>query len=134
VTAAFCVLPVLLAGYFLDGGSQRLAIAYAAAAAVASVGYAAIFLMLGVFTRHAVIVGLVYALVWEGLIGTEVPGARTLSVQQWSLAVAEKVGHGGLVTSDVALPTALALLVAVTGASIWYAIRRLRTLKLAGEE
>ena len=41
----------------------------------------------GTVTRHAVVFGLVYALVWEALFGSLVPGARTLSVQQWALAV-----------------------------------------------
>jgi len=134
VTIVFCAIPTLIAGYILGGNGQNLAVAFGVAAAVASVAYAAIFLMLGVITRHAVVVGLVYALVWESLFGNVVPGARTLSVQQWSLAVAQKLGHGGLVTSDVKLPTAVVLLVAVTAAATWLAIRKLRTLKLAGEE
>lgn len=134
VTMAFCAIPTLMAGYVLNGNSQRLAFAFAAAAAVASIAYAAIFLMLGVITRHAVVVGLVYALVWEGVIGNVVPGARTLSVQQWSLAVAQKVAEGDLVSSDVALPTGIVLLAVVTAAATWFAARRLSTLKPVGEE
>jgi ABC-2 type transport system permease protein len=134
VTVAFCAIPTLVAGYVLNGNGQRLAVAYAVAAAVACVAYAAIFLMLGVITRHAVVVGLVYALLWEGVIGNVVPGARTLSVQQWAVAVAQKVARGDLVSSDVGLPTAVVLLVAVTSAATWFAVRKLRTLKLAGEE
>ncbi len=78
--------------------------------------------------------GLVYALVWEALFGSLVSGARTLSVQQWALAVAHKVSDSSLVTSDVKLPTATVLLVVVTVAATWYAGRKLRTLTLAGEE
>ncbi|WP_374204031.1 ABC transporter permease subunit [Streptomyces sp. HPF1205] len=134
VTVAFCAIPTLLAGYVLNGNGQRLASAYALAAAVACVAYAAIFLMLGVITRHAVVVGLVYALLWEGVIGNVVPGARTLSVQQWAVAIAQKVAKGDLVASDVSLPTAVVLLVVVTTAATWFATRKLRTLKIAGEE
>jgi ABC-2 type transport system permease protein len=134
VAVAFCAIPTLIAGYVLDGGSQRLAVAFGAAAAVASVAYAAIFLMLGVITRHAVVVGLVYALLWEGVIGALVPGARTLSVQQWSLSVAQRIGENGTVTSDVSLPTAIVLLVLASGAATWFAGRRLAMLKPVGEE
>jgi ABC-2 type transport system permease protein len=63
-----------------------------------------------------------------------VPGARTLSVQQWSLAVAQKVAGGDLVTSDVGLTTATVLLIAVTVLATWYAGQKLRSLTLAGEE
>jgi ABC-2 type transport system permease protein len=134
VTAAFCALPTLLAGYVLNGNGQRLAYAYGAAAAVASLAYAALFLMLGVLTRHAVVVGLVYALVWEGVVGNVVPGARALSVQQWAVAVAQKIGRGDLISSDVGLPAAVVLLVVVTAGATWFAARRLRALKIAGDE
>ncbi len=134
VTMAFSAVPTLLAGFVLDGDSQNLAVSYAVATAVASVAYAAIFLLLGVITRHAVVVGLVYALVWETVIGNIVPGAQTLSVQQWALAVAGKLAHGGLVDSAVSLTTGVTLLVVVTVATTWFAAQRLRSLKPVGEE
>ncbi|MET8680357.1 ABC transporter permease subunit [Streptomyces sp. NPDC004647] len=134
VTIAFSAVPTLLAGYILNGNSQQIAIAYTAAAAVASVAYAALFLLFGTLTRHAVVFGLVYALVWESLFGSLVPGARTLSVQQWALALAEKIGGGDLVSSDVGLSLAVALLAAVTVCATLYAGQKLRGLTLAGEE
>ncbi|MEU5417656.1 ABC transporter permease [Streptomyces sp. NPDC020799] len=134
VTVAFSAVPTLIAGFVLNGNSQQIAVAYAAAAAVASVAYSAIFLLLGTVTRHAVVAGLVYALVWESLFGSLIPGARTLSVQQWALALAQKIGAEGAISSDVGLPLAVTLLIVVTVAATWYASRKLRTLTLAGEE
>ncbi|MFC6064903.1 ABC transporter permease [Streptomyces ochraceiscleroticus] len=134
VSVVFSAVPVLIAGFVLNGNSQQLAVAYALAAAVASVAYSALFLFLGTVTRHAVVIGLVYALVWEAVFGSLVPGARTLSVQQWALALAQKAGAEGAVTSDVGLAPAVVLLVVVTGAATWYAARRLKSLTLAGEE
>ncbi|MCX4907086.1 ABC transporter permease [Streptomyces sp. NBC_00878] len=134
VTMAFSAIPTFLAGMILNGNGQQIAVAYTVAALVASIAYAAIFLLLGTITRHAVVFGLVYALVWETLFGSLVSGARTLSVQQWSLAVAQKVSGGDLVTSDVGLTTGTVLLVVVTVAATWFAGQKLRTLTLAGEE
>ena len=134
VTMVFSALPTLIAGFILNGNGQQIAVAYTVAALVSSIAYAALFLLLGTVSRHAVVFGLVYALVWEALFGSLVPGARTLSVQQWSLAVAHKVAGGDLVTSDVGLTTATVFLVAVTVLATWYAGQKLRTLKLAGEE
>ncbi|MGW7001837.1 ABC transporter permease [Streptomyces sp. NPDC054933] len=134
VSMGFAAIPTFVAGLILDGNSQHLAVGFGVAAAVASLAYSAIFLLLGVVTRHAVVAGLVYALVWESLIGNLVPGARTLSVQQWALALASKVADGGAVSSDVGLPLAVVLLVGVTLVATWFAGRRLRTLTLAGEE
>ncbi|MGP4000013.1 ABC transporter permease subunit [Streptomyces sp. 8N706] len=134
VTVAFSAVPTLLAGYLLNGNSQQVALAYAVAAAVASVAYAALFLLFGTLTRHAVVFGLVYALVWESLFGSLVPGAKTLSVQQWALALGQKVGAGDLVTSDVGPTTAVVLLALVTVGATLYAGQKLRGLTLAGEE
>lgn len=134
VTMAFSAIPTLIAGLILNGNGQQIAVAYTIAALVSSIAYAALFLLLGTVTRHAVVFGLVYALVWEALFGSLVAGARTLSVQQWSLAVAQKIGGHGLITSDVGLTTATVLLAVVTVVATWYAGEKLRGLKLATEE
>ncbi|MEU9701325.1 ABC transporter permease subunit [Streptomyces sp. NPDC047981] len=134
VTMAFSAVPTFIAGMILNGNGQQVAVAYTVAALVASIAYSALFLLLGTVSRHAVVIGLVYALVWESLFGSLIDGAKTLSVQQWSLAVAQKVSGEGLVTSDVGLPLAVSLLAGVTVLATWYAGQKLRTLKLAGEE
>ncbi|MEV5972096.1 ABC transporter permease subunit [Streptomyces sp. NPDC051921] len=134
VTMVFSAVPTLIAGFVLNGNGQQVAVAYTVAALVASIAYSALFLLLGTVSRHAVVIGLVYALVWEALFGSLIAGARTLSVQQWALALAEKVTGDSLITSEVALPTAVVLLVAVTVGATWFAGRKLRTMTLAGEE
>lgn len=134
VTMVFSAVPTLIAGLILNGNGQQIAVAYTIAALVASIAYAALFLLLGTITRHAVVLGLVYALVWEALFGSLVSGAKDLSVQQWSLAVAHKVSGGDLITSEVGLPMATVLLAGVTVAATWYAGQKLRSLTLAGEE
>ncbi|ORT57715.1 ABC transporter permease [Streptomyces sp. CB03238] len=134
VTMVFSAVPTFLAGMILNGNGQQVAVAYTVAALVASIAYSALFLLLGTVSRHAVVIGLVYALVWETLFGSLIEGAKTLSVQQWALAVAEKVTGDGLVASDVGLPVAVALLAGVTVAATWYAGQKLRTLTLAGDE
>ncbi|WP_329118349.1 ABC transporter permease [Streptomyces sp. NBC_01353] len=134
VTMVFSAVPTFIAGLILNGNGQQVAVAYTVAALVASIAYSALFLLLGTVSRHAVVIGLVYALVWEALFGSLISGAKTLSVQQWALAVAQKVSGEGLVTSDVGLTTAVVLLIGVTVLATWYAGQKLRTLKLAGEE
>ncbi|MGW1928501.1 ABC transporter permease [Streptomyces sp. NPDC001919] len=134
VTMVFSAVPTFVAGFILNGNGQQVAVAYTVAALVASIAYSALFLLLGTISRHAVVIGLVYALVWEALFGSLIEGARTLSVQQWALALAEKVTGDGLVASEVSLTTAVVLLTAVTVVATWFAGFKLRTLKLAGEE
>ncbi|MCB5163257.1 ABC transporter permease subunit [Streptomyces bambusae] len=134
VTMVFSAVPTLIAGFILNGNGQQIAIAYTVAALVASIAYSALFLLLGTVSRHAVVFGLVYALVWESLFGSLVEGAKTLSVQQWALALAEKISGEDTVSSAVSLPTAGILLAVVTVAATAYAGQKLRRLTLAGEE
>jgi len=130
-------LPVLLAGFVLTGTADRLAVGYALAAAVAGVTYCAVFLLLAVLTRNAVVIGLLYALIWESVIGGYVPGAQALSVQQWSLTFAQQVVGARAaslgVTPAVGFGTAVPLLLVVLVGCTWFAGRRLRVLRLAGE-
>jgi ABC-2 type transport system permease protein len=138
VITVFGAVPVLLAGLILSGSSAHLALGYALGALVAGLGYGALFLLLAVLTRHAVVVGLLYALIWESLVGSYVPGAQTLSVQQWALAFTERVvGDRAAalgVTSAVSLAAAVPLMLVLVVGSTWYAGTRLRTLRLSSDE
>lgn len=133
-TVLFAAVPTFVAGLVMSGTAGRIALGFGVAALVASVAYSAIFLLLSVVTRHAVVYGLAYALIWEGLLGSFVPGARTLSVQQWSLSLTEAIATRDLVSSDVRLAVAGVLLAVVIVGATWYAGQRLRVLTLAGEE
>nr|WP_216853579.1 hypothetical protein [Phytoactinopolyspora halotolerans] len=133
-TVTFAAVPTFLAGLIMVGDRAGIALAYGIGALVAGIVYSALFLLLAVATRHAVIFGLVYALIWESLVGTFVPGARTLSVQQWALSVAESIASPGVITADVSLGVALTLAAVVFVAATWYAGERLRVLTLAGDD
>jgi ABC-2 type transport system permease protein len=105
---------------------------------VAGAAYSALFLLLAVLTRNAVVVGLLYALVWESVVGGYVPGAQALSIQQWSLALTEKIiGRPAEelgINAAVNLPTGLVLLVVVTAGATVLAGQQLRSLRFTSEE
>ena len=138
VITVFGSVGVLVAGLVLSGTSDNLAVGYAVGALVAGIAYGTFFLLLAVLTRNAVVVGLLYALIWETLVGSYVPGAQTLSIQQWSLAVTEKVVGSDAerlnVTSAVSLGAAVPLLLVLIVGSTWYAGWRLRSLRLTSDE
>ncbi len=134
VITAFGVIPVAICGVVLTGELGPVAISFAVGAFAAGVAYCAFFLMLSVITKNAVVVGLIYALIWESLVGGLVPGAQDLSIQQWSLAVVQQVfGDGAYrlgIGSAVGFTTGLVLLIVVAVGSTAYAGRRLQTLRL----
>ncbi len=134
VVVVFGVLPVLAAGVVLTGELGAVSVGHALGALAGGTAYAALFLLLAVLTKNAVVIGLIYALIWESLVGGLVPGAQTLSVQQWSLALVEQVlGSGAAragVASAVSFGVGLALLVVVTVAATAYAGRKLQTVRI----
>ncbi|MFJ9693733.1 ABC transporter permease [Kitasatospora sp. NPDC101183] len=134
-TWVFAAVPTLIAGLLMYGTKDGLALGYTVAVLVSGAAYSALFLMLGVITRHAVVAGLAYALVWEALVGNYVEGARTLSIQQWGRAVAEAVaGETTNLNPAVSLGAGVTLLVLVTVGATAFASVKLAGLTLAAEE
>src|SRR5450830_1026135 len=128
------LLPTMASAAIAGDQGMRLTMAFGVTAALAAITYTTIFVSLSVVTRNAVIVGLLYALVWETLLGGYVPGVRDVSVRQWALAPAEhllgaRAAECG-VTSVVGVTVGLALLTATTVAAAVLAVRRLQTLRL----
>jgi ABC-2 type transport system permease protein len=130
----FAVIPTLVAGLILAGTTAQLSVAFAIGLFVGGVAYCAVFVALAVASRNAVTIGLIYALVWESLLGNFAPGARSLSIQQWALSVADAMTSATSVTSEVGLGTAAVLLVCVTAAGAVLAALRLRTLTIASAD
>jgi ABC-2 type transport system permease protein len=139
VVAVGCVIvfgavPIIVCGIILTGELGVVAMGFALGTALAGVAYSAVFLLLAVVSRHAVVFGLVYALLWESLIGNWVPGVKTLSIQQWALAVTRDVVDIPVPTATVSLAVGIPALVIATALATWYASRRLRSLSLSGEQ
>lgn len=139
VIVVFAAVPALIAALIMSGTDNDLALGLGVGAACGGVAYGALFLLLAVVTRSAVLVGLIYALIWETLVGSFVPGARTLSIAQWSASVTEAIIGKDTAKSldlDAAVEpgVGIPLLVLVTIGATWYAGHKLRTIRLTGEE
>lgn len=125
---------MLTAGLIMSGTAEGLAVGYALSAVIASLAYAAVFLMLAVISRQAVVLGLLYALLWEGLVGSLVSGARTLSIQQWGTSIGAAVAGGDALGGGVRLAVAVPMLIVATVAATALASSRLRSLSISGED
>ncbi|GAA5070960.1 ABC-2 type transport system permease protein [Thermocatellispora tengchongensis] len=132
--AAFAAVPTFLASYLLVGTESGVATGFGLGALAGGIAYAAVFLLLGVLTKHAVAVGIVYALVWEGLVGSLVPGARQFSIQQWAKSIADQISTSAFLETDVALSFAVPALIVVTVGTVVWAGQRLRSFSLTGDE
>jgi ABC-2 type transport system permease protein len=133
LTMALVAVPELLAGLIATSGPSKLAAGLFVGALVGSVIYNAVFVMLSVLTTRAIAVGLLYVLIWEVVLGNFVSGARLLSVEQYSLSVANSIAHYHALNAGLTLSTAVIMGVIVTVAALVYATRRLSEFSLKGD-
>ncbi|MFI9639512.1 ABC transporter permease [Micromonospora sp. NPDC051925] len=131
VSAATVAVPLYVAGVLAD--SVRLGLALAAASALGALAYSALFLALSLVTRRPVLLGLVYVLIWEGLLGNFVSGTKVLSIQQWVIALADRMAPTELLSTTVSVPVAGVLTALVSIGFTILAIDRLRSYSIAGE-
>ncbi|MFY1687832.1 ABC transporter permease [Plantactinospora sp. WMMB782] len=131
VTALTVAVPLYVAGVLAE--SVRFGLGLAAASAVGALAYSAFFLALSLLTRRPVLLGLVYVLIWEGLLTNIVSGTRTLSVQQYVVTLTDRMAPSVLLDGSVSLPVAIVMTVLFTLGFTALAIRRLRTFSVAGE-
>ena len=91
LTAALVVPPIILTTLLVEGfggASLGTAFGFALAAIAGGMAYAVAFTALGVVTSRALVVGLGYTLLWEGVLAGLLEGTRFLSIRQATLGVA----------------------------------------------
>ena len=130
----FAVLPMLVAGLVLVMDTPELALGFAVGSLVGGVAYCALFAWLSVMTKHAVVIGLIYLLIWEGLLGGLLDGVRWLSITRWARAITESVADitglvGQLGTTYAVIASAVVIVLGT-----WYTGQRLRAFNLTGDE
>jgi len=130
---AFGAVPMGVAGLILLPEAPSLALGFALGSLLGGAAYCTLFSWLSVLTRHAVVVGLIYLLIWEGLLGGLLDGIRWLSVTRWSSEVVDRVAGLELV-DDLPLAYALVALAVVIALGVRSTARRLQGFNLTGDE
>ena len=131
VTALLGLLSVLVSGAIVlsplgEPGAEATR-AFLAAMFVGSICYVAVFLTLSLFTRRALLIGLVYVLVWEGALSALLPGIANLSIRQYALGVAnafwQMKPEEARLSPSTALPLAIIVVVAALAIATWKLMR-----------
>ena len=133
VVVALVAIPIVAAGLVGRAGDPDLAVAYGAASIIAALEYTAVFVALSLVTSRALIIGLAYVVVWEGVVSGLFAGTRLVSIRQHALAVADALGGDGTVPAEVDPAAALLTMALVTGLATILAVRRLEVVELRGE-
>ncbi len=121
-----------------DRGSDRpnetrLAFALFIGAVVGSVVYSAVFVLASVLTTRAIAFGLLYVVVWEGLLSNFVGGVRILSIAHYALGIANAIAPDQNLHAGLGLPTSLILAIVVTLGGLYLGTRRLEAFSLTGD-
>jgi ABC-2 type transport system permease protein len=135
-TAGLLALSTLATGLLIGGeqGGAGTTIALTVAVAVGALLYVTVFLALSVVTSRALVVGLVYVLLWEGLLAGLFEGTQVLSIREYVLAIAGALDPSGTIAagSPLSVPTALVGSVVVVVGGFLVAAIRLERLELTG--
>jgi ABC-2 type transport system permease protein len=138
LAAVLTVASTLLTGLLVGGGDPFVlgtTWAFAVATAVAAFVYATLFVAASLVTSRALVVGLVYTLVWEGVLAGILEGTRLFSVREATLTVAEALAPvGASVDGDIEPGQALVLLATVLLGALAVATLRLRSFEVRGAD
>ena len=127
------VAPAIAVAGLIGHQDANLAIGYALSAAFGALEYTAAFLALSLVTSRALVIGLAYVVVWEGVVAGLFAGTRVLSIRQHALAVADALGGEGAAAAELGVAVAVAVGVMVVLLAAALAVRRLERVELRGE-
>lgn len=132
LTAAMLVPSTVIAGVLIARpGSDLLPATFAIALGVlvGSYLYAAIFVALSIVTSRGLLVGLGYALIWEGILAGLLPGSQVFSVREYVRGIAETLEPSSIesiVGSSAIAYAAITLVAASVIASLRLAVYEVR--------
>ncbi|HEX8939069.1 MAG TPA: ABC transporter permease [Candidatus Limnocylindrales bacterium] len=134
--AAFVLVggSALVAGLIVLAGvpdGPGVLVGYLVGLAAGALLYAAVFIAVSLYTGRALIAGLIYVLVWEGLLANLLAGIRFLSIRQYVLGVADAAGVGGTVSkSGLAPEVSIGLALVVLAVAVALGLRRLQRFEV----
>lgn len=119
----------------LEGtGNSSILVAFTLAGVLGSFAYCCVFLALSLMTSRALIAGLIYVFLWEGVVTQLFTGTRVLSVRQYTLGLADLVARTDTRTFHANLDgmAAIVLMALVSAAAIALARDRLARFEIRG--
>ena len=132
--AVFIVPATALSGFIaLQGASdQGIAMGFSLATLLGAAAYSAFFILLSVVSSRALIFGLGYVFIWEGLVTELFAGTRWVSIRQYCLGVADLISSAREddFSAELNGVAALVLIACVTLAALALATRRLQRIEL----
>jgi ABC-2 type transport system permease protein len=129
LAAPFMLLSGIIASYVGFLGDSRAILAVASGVLVGVALYSSVFMWLGLWTTHAIGIGLLYVVLWEGFLTTWVKGIQMLSIRHYAISFMHGVDARRFAESDNLGMTAVSVISAVVLFGFLYlTIRQLRRM------
>jgi ABC-2 type transport system permease protein len=133
VTAALVLPPMIVTGLLLGGmgsASVGVALGFTVAGLAGCIAYAVGFAALGLVTSRALIVGLGYTLIWEGVLAGILEGTRFLSIRQATLGIAAGLTGSEVGVEPLTLTASILIIVGVAVIGLTVAWAKLRSFQV----
>lgn len=133
LTVVGIVAPAMAVAALVGSGDVPLAVAAVVATVVGGLEYTALFLALSLVTGRALVIGLAYVVIWEGVVAGLFEGTRILSVRQHTLAIADAIRGDDVVPAQLDAVPAIIAAALITVLATVLAARRLARVELRGD-
>lgn len=132
VASAIVCVPTTIATTWIITGDNAggLVVGLGVSALVASVVYSVLFVALSTATSRALVIGLIYVFVWEGILANVFSGLAWLSVRAYSEGVAGAAIDVRSFRPDLSATAGLVMALIVIGAALWAGGRKLAAFEI----
>jgi ABC-2 type transport system permease protein len=129
VAGPFIVGSAFLTSYLAFNHDMTATVAVTTSAFTGLLLYSSLFVWLGLVTKQAIAVGLLYTVLWEGFFSSFVSGIRLFSIRHYSAALMHGMDARRFAGDDhVGFGVALAVSTAVVALFLFLATRQLRLM------
>lgn len=132
LTGLLAAVSVVGTGVLVAGFSDPKGVitAYSLAVMLGGFAYGALFTAIALFTRRALVTGLLYVLFWEGFLNDALPALQYLSVRRWMQSVASAFTSGGAEVRGPSMSYALVASVLLVLVTVYAGGRKLHTPRI----
>lgn len=130
VSLPLTMVPLIASSIAVDGGSD-LVVATAVAGTVGVLAYSAVFVLIGLLLKNAIVWGLGYVLIWEGIVAAFGSFAARLAVRGYTRSIITAVTEVDLDLGDLGLAAGIVVPMVASVVALGLASYRLRVMDVA---
>lgn len=131
IAAPFMAASAFVTAYVAFLGDMHAIAAVTTAVFVGVALYSSAFLWLGLVSKQAIGIGLLYVVLWEGFLTTWVSGVRLLSIRQYSINLMHGLdARRFALTTDMGMTSTLVVSALVFFGFLMLSIRKLRRMDI----